>query len=97
MVYAAERPNLPPFRMSDRFRHEITYFMSIPGESGVPKLPVSEYWVKLEAARIWLDGGTFHLVSPLDSQNQTEIELSEEHEAWLEWMVANAVEHVRLG
>ena len=52
--------------------------------------------VELQAARIWLDEGTFHLVSPLDSENQTEVELSEEHEAWLEWMVANSVEHVRL-
>ncbi len=96
LVYAADQPDLPPFKMSDRFRHEITYFMSIPGEPGVPKLPATEYWVNLQAARTWLDEGAFHLVSPLDSENQTEIELSEEQEAWLEWMLANAVEHVRL-
>jgi hypothetical protein len=82
--------------MSDRFRHEITYFMSIPGELGVPKLPAGEYWVSLGAARTWLDEGTFHLVSPLDSENKTEVELSEEHEAWLEWMVSQGVEHVRV-
>jgi hypothetical protein len=95
-VHAVTRPDLPPFRMSDRFKHEITYFMSLPGEPGVPKLATGEYWVALASARNWLDDGVFHLVSPLDSENQTEIELSEEHEAWLEWMVANQVEQVRL-
>ena len=95
-VYAASRPELPPFSMSDRFKHEITYFMSLPDAAGVPKLPAGEYWVRLGEARTWLDDGVFHLVSPLDSENHTEIELSEEHEAWLEWMLANNVEHVRL-
>jgi hypothetical protein len=95
-VYACDQPKLSPFKMSDRFRHEITYFMSIPGTSGVPNLAAGEFWVSLAAARSWLDQGTFQLVSPLDSENQTEVELSEEQEAWLEWMVAHAVERVRL-
>jgi hypothetical protein len=95
-VHAINRPELAPFRMSDRFKHEITYFMSLPGETGVPKLAAGEYWVSLAQARNWLDDGVFHLVSPLDSENQTEIELSEEQEAWLEWMVANKVEQIRL-
>ena len=96
-IHAVDQPGLPPFTMSDRFKHEITYFMSLPGESGVPSLAPGEYWVRLENASTWLEDGVFHLVSPLDSENQTEIELSEEQEAWLEWMVANRVERVRLG
>jgi hypothetical protein len=36
------------------------------------------------------------LVSPLDSENQAEVELSEEQEAWLEWLVAHGIQHVRL-
>jgi hypothetical protein len=70
--------------------------MSISGEHGVPSLAAGEYWVSLAAARTWLDEGTFRLVSPLDSENQTEVELSEEQEAWLEWMVQHDVERVRL-
>lgn len=97
LVHAADRPDLPPLRMSDRFRHEITYFMSLPDGANVPKLPAGEYWIELEAARRWLDEGCFSLVSPLDNERPAEIELSEEHEQWLEWMVANQIEHLRLG
>jgi hypothetical protein len=97
LVYAVNRPELGPFEMPDRFRHEITYFMTISGEAGVPKLPAGEYWIKLADARMSLDEGVFHIVSPLDSASKAEIELSEEQEAWLEWMVKGGVEHVRLG
>jgi len=95
-VHAVGRPELPPLSMSDRFKHEITYFMSLPNEGTVPKLPAGEYWVKLDEARRWLDDGVFELVSPLDSAHPAEIELSEEQEIWLEWMVANEIEHLRL-
>lgn len=96
LIFAVDRADLAPFPMSDRFRHEVTYFMSLPGEAGVPKLPTGEYWIHRSNARQWLDDGVFYLVSPLDEQNRTEIELSEEQEAWLEWMVTNHVEHVRV-
>lgn len=96
LVYAVSQPDLPPFKMSDRFRHDIAYFMSIPGEDGAPTLAEGEYWVSQEKARKWLDEGTLSLVSPLDSQNRTEVELSEEQEAWLEWMVKYEIERIRL-
>jgi hypothetical protein len=96
LVYAVERPDLAPFEMPARFAHDIAYFMTPPGERGAPRLPAGEYWVdKLEAAR-WLADGVLTLVSPLDSENQTEVEISEEQERWLEWMVANGIQHVRL-
>lgn len=97
LVFAATKSGLPPLRMSDRFRQEITYFMSLPDEPGVPKLPPGEYWIRLDRSRQWLDDGVFTLISPLDSEHPAEIELSEEQETWLEWMLANQVEHVRLG
>src|SRR5262245_15884905 len=97
LVYAVARPDLEPFRMPDRFRHEITYFMTISGERGVPKLPAGEYWIRLADAKTALDDGAVRIVSPLDSASKAEIELSEEQEAWLEWMAKNGVEHVRLG
>jgi hypothetical protein len=96
-VHAADRPDLPPFPMPDRFRTDIAYFMTPPGEHGVPKLPSGEYWIRLDDSKSWLDSGVVTVVSPLDSLNETEFELTEEQENWLRWMVANQIEHVRVG
>jgi hypothetical protein len=95
-IRAVDRPDLPPWEMSDRFRTEIAYFMSLPGEPGVPTLAAGEYWVAADQAKTWLDEGVFRLVSPLDSGSQAEIELSEEQEAWLEWMTSQGVQRVRV-
>lgn len=95
-VYAVDRPDLAPFAMSDRFRLDIAYFMSVPGQGDVPRLPEGQYWVCLDDARRWLDAGSILLVSPLDSAHKTEVELSEEQEAWLEWMVVNQVQRIAL-
>jgi len=95
-VHAVDRPDLPPLAMPDRFRTDIAYFMSVPGSGDVPQLADGEYWVRLEDAQRWLDEGVIHLVSPLDSQNKTEVEISEEQEDWLRWMVQNNVQRIRL-
>jgi hypothetical protein len=95
-VTALDRSDAAPLVMSDRFRTEIAYFMSLPGAPGVPKLGPHEYWVDAAEAKKWLEEGVFHLVSPLDSQSQAEVELSEEHETWLEWMLAIGAQHVRV-
>ncbi len=95
-VNAVDAPGLTPYRMPDRFRHDIAYFMSLPGEPGVPDLAAGEFWVALDRARVWLDDGVFRLPSPLDSANSTEVELSEEQEDWLRWMVEHRVQRVRL-
>ncbi|MBS0211309.1 MAG: hypothetical protein JSS27_20375 [Planctomycetes bacterium] len=95
-ITAIGRPELPPLTLSDRFRYEVTYFMTPGGQAGVPKLPEGEYWVRLGEARDWLEAGCFELISPLASENKTEVELSEEHETFLEWLVAHGVEHVAL-
>ena len=96
LVYAVGRSDLPPYPMSDRFRHEIAYFMSVPGENGVPVVGPGEYWVSRDQARGWLDEGAILLISPLDSASRTEVELSDEQEAWLEWMTQHQVEHIRI-
>ncbi len=96
-IYAVGRPELPACEMPERFRTDIAYFMTPAGEPGVPPLGPGEYWVRADDARRWLDDGVLSLVSPLDSLNSTEVELSEEQEAWLRWMVSNGVEHVRVG
>lgn len=96
LVHAVGREELEPFAMPDRFRHEIAYFMALPDDAGVPALPAGEFWVRLMESATWLDDGVFTLVSPLDSASRTEVELSEEQEGWLEWMLENGIEHVRL-
>lgn len=97
LVYPVDKPEIAPLQMPDRFRQEITFFMTMDGENGIPKLPRGEYWVNLADAKSFLDEGVVRIVSPLDSDNHTEIEISEEQEYWLEWMTANSIEHVRLG
>jgi hypothetical protein len=97
LVHAVNRSDVAPLVMPDRFRTDIAYFMTPPGEHGVGRMPPREYWIRLDDAKTWLDEGVVAVVSPLDSQNTIEFELSEEQENWLRWMVANGIEHVRLG
>src|SRR4051794_27749960 len=96
LVIAVDRSDLAPLKMSPRFKRDIAYFMTPPGERGAPLLPAGEFWIDLDEARRWLDEGILTLVSPLDSENKAEAEITEEQEKWLEWLVANGVQHVRL-
>ena len=50
-VHAVDRPEMPPFTMPDRFRHDVTYFATPPGEQGAPeRLGHREYWIRREDA-----------------------------------------------
>ena len=96
LVAAVDVPDLESFEMPDRFRHDIAYFMTPSDAPDVPELGSGEYWVRLADAKRWLEDGVVEVISPLDSARTAEIELTEEQEAWLQWMVANSIEHVRL-
>jgi hypothetical protein len=91
-----DQPTVSPKDMSDRFRKEIVYFMTPADIVGAPSLGKNEYWIKLEDSKRWLDEGGFTLVSPLDAHSVAEIELSEEQEGWLEWMVEHEISIVRV-
>jgi hypothetical protein len=96
-VTAANRPEVPPLEMPERFRMEIVYFMTIPGDKSAPvKMDDGEYWIDLDDAKKWLDEQVVYVVSPLDAENQAEIELTEYHEAFLQWVVENNTQHVRI-
>ncbi len=82
--------------MPARFQHDVAYFMTPAGSNDVPALGKNEFWIRAVDAAQWLDEGVVEVVSPLDSQRKAEIELTEEQEAWLEWMVAHQIQHVRL-
>jgi hypothetical protein len=95
-VHAVDKQGLPPFAMPDRFKTQVVYFMTPAGEPGVPPLGPHEYWIRREEAQQWLQDFVVSVVSPLDAASKAEFELTDEQEAWLEWMVAHEVQHVRL-
>lgn len=95
-VHAVDQPTVAPIEMPDRFRHDIAYFMTPSGENEVPELPDGEFWIRTDDARRWLDDLVFEIISPLDSQNVAEVEITEEQEAFFEWMLEHDVNRVRL-
>ena len=91
-----ERPDVSPLSISERLRGQLVYFMTPSGSAGVPPLQENEYWLARDEVARWLDEGVFYLVSPLDSANATEVELTEEQEALLIWLNKHGVQHLRL-
>jgi hypothetical protein len=90
-----DRNDLAPLPISDRLRGQLVYFMTPPGSPGLPPIEEHEFWFAREEVAKWLDEGVFYLVSPLDSANATEVELTEEQESLLTWLQKNGVQHVR--
>jgi hypothetical protein len=96
-VFAVNQPQIAPLGLPDRFRMEIPFFMTPAGEGGAPTdLGENEYWINLDDARRWLDEQVVYVVSPLDAENKAEIELTDYHEAFLQWLIAHCVQRVRL-
>ena len=97
LVYSVENPELAPFEMPARFQHDIVYFVTSAGERDVPEtLAKGEWWVRREDALRIYEEGVVRIVSPLDSAATSELEITAEQEAWLEWMIQNEIEHLRL-
>lgn len=90
-----DRLDLAPLPISVRLRGQLVYFMTPPGSPGAPAIKEDEFWFARDEVAGWLDEGVFYLVSPLDSANATEVELTEEQEALLTWLQENGVQHVR--
>lgn len=96
-VIAVDQPGAPPLVMPDRFRHDVTYFATPAGTQDAPaQLPEREYWIRADDARTIHEAGVITIVSPLDSAARTEIELTEDQERWLEWLLRHGVQHVRI-
>jgi hypothetical protein len=91
-----DRDDVAPLTISGRLRGQLVYFMTPPGAPGIPDLGENEYWIARDEVAKWLDEGVFYLVSPLDSANATEVELTEEQESFLVWLNENDIQHVRL-
>ena len=95
-LLSIDNPAAPPLDVSDRLRSQLVYFMTPPDEPHVPPLEPNDYWIDAEQAAEWLADGVFELVSPLDEERPTSIELSEEQEGLFEWLTAHAIQHVRV-
>lgn len=95
-VLAVGRNDVPPCPMPARFKTDIAYFMATESGPGLSRLPEGEYRIDLASAERWLSDGVVEVVSPLDSLNHTEFEVTEDQEAWLAWVVAHRVQHVRV-
>ncbi|GAC1449701.1 MAG: hypothetical protein NVSMB9_33680 [Isosphaeraceae bacterium] len=96
LVTPVDVEGVAPREISPRLRSQLVYFQQAQGTPGVPPLREDELWFDpVEVAR-WIDDGVFFLVSPLDTANMTELELSEEQEDFLKWLQTHAVQRVRL-
>ncbi len=95
-VVPLDHPEVSPITISNRLQSQLVYFMTPQGAPGVPTLGEDEYWVARKDVTHWLMEGVFQLVSPLDTENMTEVELTEEQEGLLSWLDAHHIEHFRL-
>src|SRR5262249_18432226 len=96
-VIPVDRSEIITITMPDRFRHDVTYFATPAGIQDAPAtLAEREYWIRRDDARRILDDGVITIVSPLDSASRTEIEITEEQEQFLEWLLEHEIQHVRL-
>jgi hypothetical protein len=94
-LVSVDHPGVSPLPISTRLRTQLVYFMTSTGTQGVPALGENEFWFARDEVDKWLDDGVFYLVSPLDSANMTEVEITEEQEAMLFWLNRNKIQHVR--
>ena len=91
-----DRPAVAPLAITPRLRNQLVYFMSARDTAGLPPLAEKDYWFAADEVAKWVDDGVFFLVSPLDTDTMTEVELSEEQEVMLAWLHKNQIQHVRL-
>jgi hypothetical protein len=96
MLVPIDHPEVAPRTITPRLRSQLVYFMSAPGMPGVPTMAEGEYWFAADEVARWVDEGVFYLVSPLDTANMTEVELSEEQESLLQWLNDKGVQHLRV-
>ena len=96
LVIPLDREGVAPRTISPRFRSQLIYFIGTPGAPGAPVLGEDEFWFDPVEVNRWLEDGVFYLVSPLDTANMTEVELTEEQEDFLNWLKSSDVRHARV-
>ena len=91
-----DHPTASPLAISARLRSQLVYFMTPPDEPHVPPLQPNDYWIDATHSVQWCADGVFELVSPLDGEHRTVIELSEEQEGLMEWLTTHHIQHIRV-
>ncbi len=91
-----DQPAVAALPISARLRSQLVYFMTPPDEPHVPPLQAHDYWIDTAHSNEWFADGVFELVSPLDGEHPTVLELSEEQETLLEWLTTHQVQHIRV-
>ncbi|RMF86996.1 MAG: hypothetical protein D6736_13800 [Nitrospinota bacterium] len=96
-LHPLDKTDVEPFPISERLRSQLHYFAGPPDHPAAPPdLKPGEYWFHIPELESYLEQGAFSVISPLDLANATEIELSEEQEALLQWLVTHEIRHTRL-
>jgi hypothetical protein len=95
-LVSVDHPEVPSLAISTRLRSQLVYFMTPRDTPGIADLGENEYWLAGSEVARWLNDGVLLLVSPLDTENMTEIELSEEQEVFLGWLDKHQVQHIRV-
>lgn len=96
VLESIDQPNVPKLSITSRLRGQLVYFAAGSQVSGAPMLGENEYWFDPDEVRRNLEDGVIEVISPLDTLNKTEVELSEEQESLLEWLAQHGVRHVRV-
>ena len=95
-LIAVDQAAAPRLQISPRLRSQLVYFMTPPDAPQVPPLQANDYWIDAAQSATWFADGVFELVSPLDGEQRTVIELSEEQELFLEWLTTHQIQHIRV-
>lgn len=95
-IVSVGRPTPVSKTISHRLRSQLVYFAAPAHAQDVPPLGENEYFFRLGETQKVLEDGVIDLISPLDTANMTEVEITEEQEELLEWLAAHELEHVRL-
>lgn len=92
-VIPLDKTEISPYEISATLRNQLPYFTDGNiRETG----NFDEFFFPIARTTELLEDGVFYVVSPLDDQNQAEIEITEEQEDLLEWLVSNRIEEVRI-
>jgi len=92
-VIPIDKPGVPTFEISSILKGQLHYFTEGLVQHGGK---ADEFLFPLERTTQLLDEGVFYMTSPLDDQNRAEIEITEEQEDLLAWLVSNQIERVKV-
>ena len=97
LASAIDKPTLEPYEISQTLRGQLQYFTEgARARRWEHSDDPNAFFFPLELTAELYDEGVFYVTSPLDDQNQAEIEITEEQEDFLYWLVSNQVEKVKV-